>query len=475
MSGLPIRVRLAAWYALLLAATILALSTFLVLQLRTDLRRAVDEDARIGSSELVRAVSMDAIEDQSGPDQANDVVEDFQETAQAVLPSSDDGAQLLDGTGQVLAHHGPVAGTEPMLGEWARAVASSPRTLTVNLGAERQPYRVQVTAFSADGEPRVLLVAESLQLVEEAVAKVVVLLLVGGPAALVLTAIAAYWLVRRALRPVERIIAGARQIGIEQLQERVEVPWADDETGRLATTINAMLGRIEEGMHEKRRLVADASHELRTPLTVMRTELDVTLRSEQLPDSAREVLHSTREEVDRMSRIVDNLLTLAQVDEGRLELLTVPVDLRELAQDAGRSLEVLAADKGVTVVVDGPAVRVQVDPARLRLVLTNLIENAIKFSPQGGAVRVSTWTGDAGIGATVSDEGPGIPPEDVKHLFDRFFRVDSARGRAVEGSGLGLAICREVAHAHDGQLRVDTEPGHGSSFTLTLPTWRAAE
>ena len=192
-----------------------------------------------------------------------------------------------------------------------------------------------------------LVVAESLAPVEDFVRRVLVLILLAGPVALAATALAGYWLARKALRPVERMTSNAREIGIDRLNERVAVPRAADELGRLAVTLNAMLDRLERGVREKHRLIADASHELRTPLAVMRAELDVSLRDADLADDAREVLESAREEVDRMSRTVDNLLTLAQVDEGRLELLTTRVSLREVIDGAVRPLRPLAEARGV--------------------------------------------------------------------------------------------------------------------------------
>jgi len=234
-----------------------------------------------------------------------------------------------------------------------------------------------------------------------------------------------------------------------------------------------MLDRLERGVSEKHRLIADASHELRTPLAVMRAELDVSLRGDELSPGAREVLESAREEVDRMSRTVDNLLTLAQVDEGRLELLTTRVSLREAIEAAARPLRPLAGAKGVRLDVEGGGSEAQADPQRLHQALTNLIVNAIKFTPPGGAVRVTSWRRDGEVGVTVADDGPGVPAADREHLFDRFYRVDSARGRDVGGSGLGLAICREIAVAHGGRVWVESEEGRGSAFSLALPGRRA--
>src|SRR6185503_1432857 len=251
-----------------------------------------------------------------------------------------------------------------------------------------------------------------------------------------------------------------------------EQPRAQDEIGHLALTLNAMLDRLERGVDEKHRLITDASHELRTPLAAMRAELDVSLMGDDLSPAARDVLESTREEVDRMSRIVANLLTLARADEGKLELLTTDVDLSEAIEAAVRPLRPLADAKRLRLDVNGEHCQADADPQRLHQALTNFIENAIKFSEPGGEVSVSAWQRNGEVGVTVKDTGPGIPPDARAQVFDRFYRADPARGREGSGSGLGLSICREVADAHGGRVWVESEEGEGSSFSLALPADR---
>jgi heavy metal sensor kinase len=370
----------------------------------------------------------------------------------------------------VLHHFGTTAGEMPTLPAAKRAAAlRAPAPLeTVQLTGSGASYRAIAIPVRRFGKRRVLVVAESLGEADASVQRVLVLLLFAGPAVLGATALGGWWLARKALAPVGRMTSQAAKIGIERLQDRVEVPQVADEVGHLATTLNAMLDRLEQGVREKHRLIADASHELRTPLAVMRAEIDVSLRGGEVPDPARVVLESAREEVDRMSRTVDNLLTLAQVDEGHLELLTAPVNLHEAIRTAARPLEPLAAAKGVRLLVEGEDCDARADAPRLQLALTNFIENAIKFTQPGGEVRVTAWSRGAEVGVTVADDGPGMPAAARTHVFERFYRVDAARGRAG-GSGLGLAICHEVATAHGGRVWVDTEEGAGSEFSLALP------
>jgi heavy metal sensor kinase len=461
VTKLPVRVRLTAWYAALLAVIIAALGAFVVLQLRDDLHDTIDREVRSGASHISRDYSDEGVED------LRDAREDFRDVAGTVLPRAGAAAQVVDPDGDVVLAHGDVATSAPLVPPEVRerALAGEALLLTVSLEPSDQHFRAMVAPVSGG----VLIVAESLQSAEESVRRLLVLLLLAGPAALAFTTIVGWWMAGKALRPVERMAAQAEEIGIDRLDERIPVPPADDELRRLAVTLNAMLGRLERGVEEKHRLIADASHELRTPLTVMRTELDVALRDDALPAGDREILESLREEVDRLSRTADNLLTLAQVDEGRLELLTRPVRLDDAIDAATRPLRPLADAKRLRLEVDADGQEARADPQRLHQVLTNFIDNAIKHAPPGSEVRVTAWSGGDEVGFTVADEGPGIPEDARQHVFDRFFRVDRARGRESGGGGLGLAICREVARAHGGRVWVDSVEGRGSAFSMALP------
>jgi heavy metal sensor kinase len=319
---------------------------------------------------------------------------------------------------------------------------------------------------------QVVAVAESLQGTDEAVRRVLILLLIAGPIALALVGFAGWWLVRNALLPVVRMRSLADDIGIDRLHERVAAPHPTDEIGRLASTLNAMLDRLEAGVAAKRQLIADASHELRAPLAAMRAELDVSITEPDRTEAERATLVSVREDVGRMSRTVDNLLTLASADEGQLELLPRRIDLLQTIEEAARPLRALADAKGIRLQIGGEPYTVKADPQRLHQALTNLIENAIKFTPAGGGVTALTWSTNGELGVTVTDTGPGIPPEARAHVFDRFYRADSSRSRESGGSGLGLAICTEIAAAHGGTVRVQSEVGSGSAFTLALPADR---
>ncbi|MDT7571338.1 MAG: two-component system, OmpR family, sensor kinase, partial [Actinomycetota bacterium] len=306
---LPIRFRLTAWYALLLTTIIAGLGAFLVLQFRRDLRAEVDRDVLASCTEIARGF-------------ASQGAEEFLDVSQTVLPGGGSGSQVLDPGGRVLLTYGDAASTHALLtdSQLGRALAGERLVLTVRAGPDGANFRAVAMPVRRDGRRRVVVAAESLFRVEKSVDRVLVLLLLAGPAALLATALGGWWMARKALLPVQRMTSQAETIGIDRLHDRVAVPPTGDEIAHLAETLNAMLGRLERGVTEKRRLVADASHDLRTPLAVMRSELDVSLRDDDMTPSGRSALGSVRDEVDAMTRTVDNLLTLAQADEGRLGL-----------------------------------------------------------------------------------------------------------------------------------------------------------
>ncbi len=294
------------------------------------------------------------------------------------------------------------------------------------------------------------------------------------PLALVAAFVVGYWLARRALEPIDRIITEVREISDgRSLHRRLPEPMVKDELGRLAETLNQMMARLERSFAALRRFTADASHELKTPLTVLRAGVERAITNPRAPAETMPVLEETLQEVNRMTELVDALLTLARADEGRAELHHEAVDLRAIVQEAQETGELLAEQAGVTMAVATPPepLILQVDRSRIRQLILNLVENAVKYTPRGGNVRVELSQADGRVTLTVADTGIGIAAGDLPHIFDRFWRADSARTRTGErpGAGLGLAICKWIAEAHGGAIEAQSRPGRGTTFTVTLP------
>jgi heavy metal sensor kinase len=459
--GLPIKARLITSFVVFLTLVLVGLGAFLVLRLRADLRSTINRGVRASSV----AIKDNYVDEGPGG---------FDEVSAASLPRVGALSQVLGPKGHVLISYGGDTAQDPMVPQsrLAAILAGSGTLFQTNLGDSSQPFRVMATPVTRKGKRQLVVVAESLSSADEAVRRTLVLLLVVCPVAIILAGIGGWVLVRNALAPVERMRRKAQQIGIDRMHERLVAPYPNDEIGGLAETLNEMLDRLEAGVIARQRLVADASHELRTPLAAMRAELDVNLRDNRRTRAERAVLHSVREEVDRMSRIVSSLLTLARADDGRLPVSLTHLELDDVVRAAVTQLESFAAQKGIELRIEDGSVAAEADGERLQQALANLIENAIEFSPKGGVVTISTWQNADEAGLTVSDEGPGISKDAQRHVFERFYKADPSRSRESGGAGLGLAISYEIAHAHQGRIWVESEPGKGSSFSIAVPANR---
>ena len=276
----------------------------------------------------------------------------------------------------------------------------------------------------------------------------------------------------RALRPVDEIVAQARRIGESSLSERLPPPGSQDELGRLIDTLNAMLARVERGVETQRRFTADASHELRSPLSRLRAEIEVTLRRRRDPSEYEETLKSCLEEVERLSRLTEDLLTLAHLDaQGKAGPETAPVPLLPIIEAAVRRLGEQARRGAVLLRVDpsGPALAVNVGPTAVGLALTNVLDNAVKFSPEGGEVRIGVSKDGSEALIVVTDDGPGMAPDELLRLFDRFHRGRAARESDAPGFGLGLAISKAVIESQGGHISAERASDGGAQFSIRLP------
>ena len=326
------------------------------------------------------------------------------------------------------------------------------------------------SATATDGSGYRVEVGISGRSLEETLARVAVLLAIGLPIAVCVAVAGGFVLVRRALEPVERIGAKAEAITQHNLSERLPVVHSGDEIERLSVALNHMISRLEDAIHGSKQFVADASHELRTPLTVMRGELESLAQNGELTSDTRETLGSVLEEVERLAEIVESLFALSRLDAGEASAEWRRFDLAELAATTAEQMSLLATDKNVSIECESRgAVTVAGDPARLKQVIVNLLDNAIKYTPGGGRVRLSV-RGENGFAILeVADDGIGIPAEALPHVFKRFYRVDRSRSREQGGAGLGLAIVRSICSAHGAEVEVLSAPGRGSTFRVRQP------
>jgi two-component system OmpR family sensor kinase len=351
------------------------------------------------------------------------------------------------------------------------AISSAIPFETLHVGGEMlrvhsKPYRSRI------GRQGLIRVMDRLGDVEELLHSLRLSLLLMVPLVIFIAALGGYWMAGRALSPVDRITKQAQVIEAQSLGLRLPHPGKADELGRLVDTLNQMFGRLERSFEGMKRFTSDASHELRSPLAIMRSTIDVILNQPRTPDEYRLSLESLGEEVDRLRRISTDLLLLARVDAGRLELELASLRLDLLTKDVVEAYLLIAQDKGL--LLEGspaPEVWVRGDERWLRQALANLLDNAIKFTPTGGQVWVDLAMRPDSAQITVKDSGPGIPEEHLPRVFERFYQGDTARTRSAEqGSGLGLSITAWIVEAHGGSLlAANRSDGSGCCFTMRLP------
>lgn len=326
------------------------------------------------------------------------------------------------------------------------------------------PYR------TSKGDVIVIETGANMEPIHRVLRSLALTLLIGTPVILIAAALGGFVLMSRPLRPVVTLTEQAERVGRRDLGERLPIIRSGDELERLSLALNRMIERLEDTVAHNRRFSADASHELRTPLTIIRGELEVLLQTPMLPPSLAEGIASALEESNRMSHIVESLMTISRLEAGSEGMAMVPVELVSVATATLDHMSLLAEEKQIRLTCDtsGP-VYVTGDPMRLRQVVVNLLDNAIKYTADRGSVTMAV-TAEADLAVLeVSDTGIGIPPGALPLVFERFFRTDKARSRESGGIGLGLAIVKSICTAHDGAVSVSSIEGRGAKFRVELP------
>jgi heavy metal sensor kinase len=462
----PLRFKLTFYYGVILACVLMGFALAVYSYLSRALVTTIDSSLAAQVERIERQVTL-----ASGAEAVGGAV-----VADLLLQLSPHVAQILDEQGRVSDEVTVL--TEDRLPIDLRDLASVSlgETRFLTLRTERGDLmRVGMRRLrdpEGGGGTYFIRLAQSLRPLQGARERLLQMLGLTIPVVLLLGSLGGGLLARQALLPVDRMTRTAARIGGGDLSERVAVPAQQDEIGRLAVTINQMIARLQAAFERQKQFTADASHELRTPLAVIRADLEIALRRERSTGEYQEVLTSTLEEAIRLSRLVEDLLLLTRADVGRLELHCQSVDLTALGREVVAHLLPLARERQQTLTcASGPEpLWLSADPQRLRQMLTNLLDNALKFTPEEGRITLTFAEKQGTARLWIRDTGRGIPSEDLPYIFDRFFRRSSLMGdRAVAGAGLGLSIAQWIVNAHGGSIHVSSKLGEGTEFAISLP------
>ncbi|MBD0316558.1 MAG: HAMP domain-containing protein [Nitrospiraceae bacterium] len=466
---MPLRLRLTLWYGSALAIVLVIFSIVLYAITARNLRNSVDQSLEETATTAVRSLE-----------------------ERGFLPLIDEGALLsqfpelarIDKFFQIFSPSGTITIRSPNIKQHEVPLSRAALETTIKghtvFESARYPNEPPLRLISVPIIYRgsllyIVQVGTSMESIEDTLRRFLVLLTIAVPIALAVSLAGGWFLAGRALRPVDAITLAAQRIAAGDLSQRLTMSRAPDEIGRLAGTFNDMIGRLDASFRQIRQFTSDASHELRTPLTVMKGETELVLRRPRPLEDYQSVLESNLEEIDRMTHTVDELLFLSRADMGEVRMESLPIALESLVEDIHRQATLLGHDRSIDVVLGiiMPAI-VLGDELRLRELLLNLVENAVKYSHAGGKVEIALVTDGHCARLSVTDQGIGIPSQDQSRIFNRFFRTDEARAHTKKGTGLGLAICAWIAESHKGRVEVQSEQGQGATFTVILPLAPAA-
>jgi heavy metal sensor kinase len=454
-----VKFRFTLWYLLVLAVLLVALSGGVYFYLSRNLYRAMDLSLALRSTQL-RSIPdiLESIRQGEFEEELGEIVILYFYSGDQLVEVSPRGLSIPVGRefiSQAITRPSSLATIETAQGERLRLLA-----VPLNLSIVGPPPGTQLG---------VLVIARSTRQIDRALARLAGTLLIAVPLTLAVAAGGGIFLARRALKPVGQIAQTAQEIGEGDLSRRIDVN-TKDELGRLAKTLNEMIGRLENAFRRQQQFTSDASHELRTPLAVIEAESTLALEKERPSSDYRQSLETITREARQMSSLIDRLLTLARVDAGKERWNFTEVNLGKLISDLGTDAEILCEEKGLTFQLGATQdLAVRGDDARLRGLFMNLLDNAARYTPSPGTVSVSLRREGQMAIVAVTDTGVGIPAEDIPSIFERFYRADKSRSRAEGGTGLGLAICKHIAEVHGGKIEVESKLGAGSTFSVWLP------
>lgn len=466
MTRLGIRWQLTLWYSLALSVVLLAFSGALFVTIRTHLLARIDAELTEESNEVAEELELASTESEFRRRFQHHYADD------ALF-----GFQVARMDGKILfGSRGPSGVDLPH-------PASNDDTefrIFQNIELSRLDRRRMLgrVVQLPDG-PLMTYVFAPMEETESQLKSLLTMLFLNGLLAILAAVIVGYFMARRVMAPIHEMTKIAERISSQNLSERIAMGNSGDELGRLSTTLNRTFDRLQRAINEMRRFTADAAHELRTPLAIIRTEVEVALREceltgQRISEPLQRATDSVHAETLRLSILVDQLLTLSRQETGLQGGDFHRVSLKDVLIDVVESLRILAEEKGIRLILDDHDEQTVLgDELALNQLFFNLIENAVKYTPADGVVRISSQREGSSVRVTVEDTGIGVESKHHEHLFERFYRVDAARSTA--GTGLGLAICRSIVEAHHGTIEVESEPGRGTKFTVLLPLFKAVD
>jgi heavy metal sensor kinase len=456
--------RLGAWYTLLLGATFVLVGTGTFYGLQQYLRSNLADSLRRRSTQVEQILL------EAPADATNSAI--TREITTRVAPEFNNRFVRVTRLPGNLIYRSGAPGDHSFDPATVRAFGQSKVAATaVTVTADDQHLMIRATPVNAASGSYLVELGVSFASMNEGLNRLLDLLALLLPIFIVCAAGGGYWLVSRALRPVDQLSQTAEQMSLQNLTWRLPVTPSGDALERLSISLNNMLGRLRDSVQASRRFLADASHELRTPLTVIKGELQELTRAPRLSQSdVRERVGSVLEEVARLEHLVSGLLVLSRLDAGETQSEWVEVNLAELVLNTAEHMRLMAEDRGIDIDLSGLRKAViRGDRARLKQIVVNLLDNAIRFTPRGGGVALRTAADASGSVLEVTDTGIGIPAASIAHVFDRFYRVDEARSREDGGAGLGLSIVKSICTAHGAEIDVESLISDGSSFRVRFP------
>lgn len=466
-----IRARLTLWYVVILGFIILVADLFLYNSYKNSLIASIDDTLYMLAEEVEHTILMES--PAAWRKEIKNVRDEFLTHRFFIqvlgIKETNEGREI-----QRIIPSGVLAGSvyPPAGKDIIHTMNDTPEYLDVRFKSlSVHPIRVILFPVVKEGVTTYIIqVGTSLRKAYQALDSLVIILLIAAPFMLVLSSLVGYLILTRAFKPVESVVRAARQITAEDLSHRIDLKGKEDEIGELVKTFNRMIDRLQLSVERIKEFSSDVSHELKTPLTIMRGEMDVTMRRERDKGEYKDAFRSVYEEVKKLETIIDNLLFLSQADIRQSRAAFEKTPLYEVLINEVEKMRKLADRKNVRFIIkEMAALYVKSDASLLERLIMNLIDNAIKYTPDGGEIKISLRENKGFALMEIEDNGVGIPAASLPHVFDRFYRVDKSRSNRSRGAGLGLSIAKQVAILHDAEIRVKSKVNKGTRVTVRFP------